>query len=104
MSEHHVVPVKIYLAVFAALIFFTLTTVAVAFVDLGPFNNVAMLGIAALKATLVVLFFMHVKYSTRMIPLIAVGGVFWLLIMFGLTMSDYMSRGWLGAGSAWPHP
>jgi cytochrome c oxidase subunit 4 len=62
-----------------------------------------MLGIAVVKASLVVLFFMHVKYSTRMIPLVAVGGVFFLLILFGLTMSDYLSRGWLGAGSAWPH-
>jgi cytochrome c oxidase subunit 4 len=103
MSGHHIVPVKIYIAVFSALVFFTLTTVAAAFVDMGPFNNVVMLGIAVVKASLVVLFFMHVKYSTRMIPLVAVGGVFFLLILFGLTMSDYLSRGWLGAGSAWPH-
>lgn len=102
MSGHHVVPVKIYLAVFSALVFFTLSTVAAAFVDMGPFNNVVMIGIAILKASLVVLFFMHVKYSTRMIPLVAMGGVFFLLILFAITMSDYMSRGWLGAGSAWP--
>jgi cytochrome c oxidase subunit IV len=102
MSGHHVVPVKIYVAVFSALVFFTLSTVAAAFVDMGPFNNVVMIGIAILKASLVVLFFMHVKYSTRMIPLVAVGGVFFLLILFAITMSDYMSRGWLGAGSAWP--
>jgi cytochrome c oxidase subunit 4 len=102
MSGHHVVPVKIYIAVFSALVFFTLSTVAAAFVDMGPFNNVVMIGIAILKASLVVLFFMHVKYSTRMIPLVAVGGVFFLLILFAITMSDYMSRGWLGAGSAWP--
>ncbi len=102
MSGHHVVPVKIYLAVFSALVFFTLSTVAAAFVDMGPFNNVVMIGIAIVKASLVVLFFMHVKYSTRMIPLVAMGGVFFLLILFAITMSDYMSRGWLGAGSAWP--
>ncbi len=104
MSEQHVVPVKVYIAVFLALVFFTLTTVAAAFIDMGPFNNVVMLGIAVAKASLVVLFFMHVKYSSRMIPLIAVAGVFWLLILFSITMSDYMTRGWLGAGSAWPRP
>ncbi len=101
MSEHHVVPIKTYLAVFAALMVFTLTTVAAAFVDLGPLNNVVMLGIAIAKATLVVLFFMHVKYGTRMIHLVAAGGFLWLLILFGLTMQDYLSRGWMGAGTPW---
>jgi cytochrome c oxidase subunit 4 len=101
MSDH-VVPVKTYLAVFASLMVFTLITVAVAFVDLGPLNNVVMLGIAIAKAVLVVLFFMHVKYATRMIPLVAASGFFFLLILFGITIADYMSRGWLGAGSAWP--
>ena len=104
MSGHHVVPVKIYLAIFGALMVFTAITVAVAFVDLGPLNNVVMLAIAVVKATLVVLFFMHVKYSTRLIPLVAAVGFMWLLILFGLTMSDYLSRGWLGAGAPWPAP
>lgn len=101
MSEHHVVPTRIYLSVFTALMVFTAITVAVAFVDLGPLNNVVMLSIAVLKATLVVMFFMHVKYGTRLIPLVAAGGVFFLLILFGITMSDYMTRGWLGAGTPW---
>jgi len=104
MSEHHVVPVRVYLAVFASLIVLTGTTVAAAFVDMGPFNNVVMLGIAILKASLVVAFFMHVKYSTRLIPVVAVGGFLWLLILFGITMSDYLARGWMGAGAPWPSP
>jgi cytochrome c oxidase subunit IV len=104
MSEHHVVPVRIYLAVFGSLIVLTATTVAAAFVDLGALNNVVMLGIAILKASLVVAFFMHVKYSTRLIPVIAIGGFLWLLILFGITMSDYLARGWLGAGTPWPSP
>jgi cytochrome c oxidase subunit 4 len=104
MSGPHVVPVKTYLTIFAALMAFTAITVAVAFVDLGPLNNVVMLGIAVVKATLVVLFFMHVRYSTRLIPIVAVGGFLWLLILFGFTMSDYLSRGWLGAGAPWPAP
>lgn len=104
MSGHHVVPVRIYLAVFAALMVFTAITVAAAFVDLGALNNVVMLGIALAKATLVVMFFMHVRYSTRLIPVVVFGGVFFLLVMFGITMSDYVSRGFLGAGSPWPRP
>ena len=104
MSEttaHHVVPLKIYIAVFTALMVFTAITVGAAFLDLGPLNNVVMLGIAIVKATLVIMFFMHVKYSTRLIPLVAAGGFFFLLILFGITMADYMTRGWLGAGSPW---
>lgn len=101
MSDIHVVPVKIYVAVFLTLMVLTAITVAVAFVDLGPLNNVVMLGIAVVKATLVVLFFMHVKYGTRLIPLVAAGGFFWLLILFSFTLSDYFSRGWLGAGTPW---
>lgn len=102
MSGHHVVPVRTYLLIFAALMVFTAITVAVAFVDLGALNNLVMLGIAVTKATLVVLYFMHVRYSTRLIPLVAVGGFLWLVILFGFTMSDYLSRGWLGAGLPWP--
>lgn len=104
MSQHHVVPLKIYFAVFGALMVFTAITVGAAYIDMGPLNNVVMLSIAVVKATLVVLFFMHVKYSTRLIPLVVAGGVFFLLVMFGITMSDYASRGLLGAGSAWPAP
>lgn len=104
MSGHHVVPVRLYVTIFVSLMVLTAITVAVAFVDLGPLNNLVMLGIAVGKATLVVLYFMHVRYSTRLIPLVAGAGVFWLLILFGFTMSDYLTRGWLGAGSAWPTP
>ena len=80
---------------------FTAITVAVAFVDLGPANNVVMLSIAVVKATLVVMFFMHAKYGTRLIPLVAASGFFFVMLMFVITMSDYMSRGWLGAGLPW---
>ncbi len=92
----HVVPVRVYLLVFAALLALTATTARVAFVDLGPLNNVAALGIAVLKAALVVLFFMHVRYGTRLVPLVIAAGVFWLLILLGLSLSDYLMRGWLG--------
>ena len=94
MSQH-VVPRKVYFAVFAALMVFTATTTAVAFVDLGPWNTVVALGIAFFKATLVVLFFMHVKYSSRLTWLVVASGFVFLAIMLAFTLSDVVSRGWL---------
>ncbi len=95
MSADHVAPKSLYYAVFAALIVGTLLTYAAARVDMGPLNNVVMLGIAITKALLVVLFFMHVRWSTRLTWVVAASGFFWLLILFGLTMQDYMTRGWV---------
>jgi cytochrome c oxidase subunit 4 len=95
LTAQHVVPRKIYFAVFTALIVLTATTTAVSFIDLGPWNTVVALGIAFLKATLVVLFFMHVKYSPRLTQVTIAGGLFWLAIMIVLTLSDFMTRGWL---------
>jgi cytochrome c oxidase subunit IV len=89
----HVAPKSMYYWVFAALMIGTAITVAAAFVDLGALNNVVMLAIAMTKATLVVLFFMHVRWSTRLTWVIAASGFFWLLILFGLTMQDYFTRG-----------
>jgi cytochrome c oxidase subunit 4 len=91
----HVVPRKVYYAVFVALLVLTAITTTVAFVDLGPWNTVVALGIAFLKATLVALFFMHVKYSPRLTQVIVAGGIFWLAILIALTLSDFVSRGWL---------
>ena|SRR5918993_3221600 len=91
----HVAPKSMYYAVFAALIVGTALTVGAAFVDLGALNNVVMLAIAIAKALLVVLFFMHVRWSTRLTWLVVASGFFWLLILFGLTMTDYLSRGWV---------
>jgi cytochrome c oxidase subunit 4 len=84
-----------YYAVFAALIVGTALTVAVAFVDLGALNNILMLGIACTKALLVILFFMHVRWSSRLTWLVVASGFFWLLILFGITMTDYLTRGWV---------
>jgi|ERR1700730_8625892 cytochrome c oxidase subunit 4 len=91
----HVAPKSMYYAVFAALIAGTGLTVAVAFVDLGALNNVLMLGIAMTKALLVILFFMHVRWGTRLTWVVAASGFVWLLILFGITMSDYLTRGWV---------
>jgi cytochrome c oxidase subunit IV len=95
MTEHsnHVTSRTIYFAVFAALLVLTLATVLVARVDLGVMNDVVMLGIAATKAVLVILFFMHVRYGTRLTALTAMGGFLWLAILISLTLADYLGRG-----------
>lgn len=95
-SSDHVVPISIYFAVFAALMALTAMTVWVAFIDLGALNAFVALGIAVVKATLVVLFFMHVKYSSKLTWLVVASGFVFLAIMLVLTMSDIVSRGWLG--------
>jgi cytochrome c oxidase subunit 4 len=84
-----------YYFVFLALIVGTVLTVAAAKVDMGPMNNIVMLAIACTKASLVILFFMHVRWSTRLTWVVVMAGFFWLLILFGLGMSDYLSRGWV---------
>ena len=95
MSEGHVAPLSLYYTIFAALMVGTVITVWVAFFDLGPLNNVVMLAIACTKALLVVLYFMHVRWSSRLTWVVAGAGFFWLLILFSLTMADYMSREWV---------
>ena len=84
-----------YYAVFGALIVGTALTVAAAKVDMGPLNNVVMLLIACTKATLVILYFMHVRWSTRLTWVVVMAGFFWLLIFFSLGMTDYLTRGWI---------
>jgi cytochrome c oxidase subunit IV len=98
--SHHVVPSKTYVRVFLTLIGLTALTTGVAFIDLGPFNTVAALVIAFSKMLLVVLFFMHLRYSKGVIPLTAIAGAFWLALLMGLTMTDYQSRTWTPV----PHP
>jgi cytochrome c oxidase subunit 4 len=95
MSAGHVAPKSMYYGVFMALIVGTILTYLVALKDFGAFNNIIMLAIACAKATLVVLFFMHVRWSTRLTWIVAASGFFWLLILFGLGMADYMTRGWV---------
>jgi cytochrome c oxidase subunit 4 len=91
----HVAPKSLYYLIFAALMVGTVLTVLVARFDLGPFNNIVMLTVACAKALLVVLFFMHVRWGTRLTMVVAASGFFWLLILFSITMADYMSRGWM---------
>lgn len=97
MTEHaHVMPRKVYYAVFAALMVFTAVTVAVAYLDLGPLSTIVAMAIASTKATLVMLYFMHLRYSSRLTWIMVATAVAWLAILIITVMSDYMSRGWLG--------
>jgi cytochrome c oxidase subunit 4 len=91
VSEHIVSP-KIYLLIFASLMLGTGLTVWAAFQNFGKFNIVIALGIATIKATLVVLYFMHARYSPKRTQLVIVCSVFWLAIMLALTLSDYDTR------------
>jgi cytochrome c oxidase subunit IV len=95
MSEHIVYP-RVYIAIFLVLMAGTLLTVLAAFQDFpGPLNAVVALTIAVIKATFVVLYFMHVRYSGRLVWLVIAAALFWLAIMFALTLSDYSTRSWL---------
>lgn len=91
----HVTPLKVYIGIFLTLMVCTAITVMVAYVNLGPLNKVVALGIASFKATLVVLYFMHVKYASRLTKLVVVSGFFFLAILLTLTMADYGSREWV---------
>ena len=91
----HVSPLKLYFGVFGALMVLTVVTVAVAYIDLGAVNTAVALGIASFKASLVILYFMHVKHASQLTKLIVISGLFFLAILLTLTMSDYGSRGWV---------
>ena len=90
----HVAPKSLYYSIFGALMVLTVITIAVAFVNLGALNFPVALAIAVTKATLVILFFMHAKYSSRLTKLIVGGAFFFLGVLLLLTMTDYLSRGW----------
>jgi cytochrome c oxidase subunit IV len=95
MSEH-IVSLKIYVTIFLTLLVGTALTVWAGLRDFpGPLNVIIALTIAVIKATLVVLYFMHVRYSSRLIWVVFASALFWLGILFALTFSDYLTRGWL---------
>ena len=100
MAEH-VASLKNYLLIFATLMILTGVTIAVAFVDLGFLNTVVALSIAGFKATLVVLYFMHLRYSSSLPKLFWVAGLLWLAILLGFTMSDYLTRQWMDQPEGW---
>ena len=101
MSEHHIVPVRNYVVIFLILMVLTGTTVWVSTIEMGEWNVVVAITIAIVKATLVLLFFMHVKQGSSLTKLFAFAGFFWLMILLIITMTDYMSRGWQEGAKPW---
>lgn len=106
----HIVPVKTYVVIFCALIALTLLTTFAASIDLGSisiaghkldFNTVAALVIAVTKMSLVILFFMHVKYSPGLTRLVIVAGFFWLAILVAISAADVFTRGWSPTPQPW---
>jgi cytochrome c oxidase subunit 4 len=98
MKTEHVVPIRVYGAIFGALLVLTLTTAGVAYVDLGgDLNTIVALTIAVIKAMLVILYFMHVRYSDHLTWIFVGAGFFWLLILLTLTMADPLTRTWISS-------
>ena len=93
-SEHHIVSPLQYSMVFGTLLVGTAITVAAAYVDMGVMNPVIALGIACFKAVVVILFFMHVKYQSRLIKLTVGAGFFTFIVLITMSLLDYMSRAW----------
>ena len=96
----HIVPRKIYYLIFGVLLVLTALTVAVAYLDLGALNAVVAMTIACAKATLIVLYFMHARYGSRLVWVFLGAGVMWLGVLIALTMSDYVGRGWIRSNAA----
>jgi cytochrome c oxidase subunit 4 len=92
---HHVTGLPIYIGIFAALMVLTILTVTVSQYDLGLLNTPIALSIAVVKATLVVLFFMHVIHSTRLTWVVIISSLLWLALLFVLTFADYFTRDWV---------
>lgn len=92
--EHHIVSPRVYVVIFLLLLAGTTLTVVASFIEMGIFNPIIAIAIACAKATLVVLFFMHVKYSTRLTKLTVGAGIFTFITLISMTLADYISRAW----------
>jgi cytochrome c oxidase subunit IV len=97
----HIVPVSTYLLVFLALMVGTALTTGIAYIDLGAWNTVVALTIAVVKMSLVILFFMHVKYARGLTKVVILAGFFWLGIMITLSCSDELTRRWEIVPQGW---
>ena len=96
MSHAPITPVRTYVAIFVALLVLTAATYVVATFDFGWLNTPVALAVAVLKASLVIIYFMGVRYNTPLTKVVVVAGFFWLFILFGLTLNDYLTRSWIG--------
>jgi cytochrome c oxidase subunit 4 len=98
---HPVTPVRTYILIWLTLTILTFVTFEVSKIDMGPFNVVVALGIAAFKMMLVIWFFMHVKTDNPLTKLFVFAGFFWIAILLALTLGDYFSRTWMPGGKFW---
>src|ERR1039457_3757938 len=94
MNGHAHPTVKTFVIVWASLLALTALTVFAATLELGPFNAVVALTIATVKALLVLLFFMELRYTTALTKVAVIAAVFFFMLLAGLTLSDYLTRGW----------
>jgi len=99
--QGHVVAKKLYFFIFGSLLAMTALTTGMAYVDLGPWNTVVALVIAACKAMLVVLFFMHLRWSPRLMRIVLLSALLWLAILISLTTTDFFSRDWTPIPESW---
>ena len=97
----HIVPLKVYFLIFVALLSMTALTIQIAFVDLGHLNIYAAMTIAVIKALLVVMFFMHLRYSSSLTKLFVAAGILWFAVLIALTASDYFTRPWQTRPAGW---
>jgi cytochrome c oxidase subunit IV len=100
-THHHIASIRMYVAVFLTLIAGTALTVTIARMDLGRLNVVVALTIAVIKATLVVLFFMHLRWSGSLVKIVIGAALLWLLILLVLMGADYATRGWIPVTLGW---
>jgi cytochrome c oxidase subunit 4 len=100
----HIVPVRTYIGVFLALLVLTALTTGVAFIDLGTMNTVVALAIAVTKMLLVVLFFMHIRYSSGLTRVVILTGFFFLALLLSFTLADMFTRQWTPTPSGWGTP
>ena len=100
MSEQ-IISTRVYYSIYIALLVLLALTIRVAYVHLGYLNVVAAMTIAVLKAVLIILYFMHIRYSSRLTWVFAGAGFFWLGILLVLSMTDFLTRGWLPLPSGW---
>jgi len=110
IHTHHIIEPYVYYRVFGILFLLFFATVAVAFFDLSkllgwpPANIIIALIIAFAKAAVIILYFMHVKYASRLTQIFVVSGMLWLIIMFVFTFADYFTRGWIPQPGSWTVP
>jgi cytochrome c oxidase subunit 4 len=97
----HVLPVRLYIGIFLTLMILTLLTVYAAFINMGAFNTVVALTIAVVKMLLVVLFFMHARYSSSLTKVVILAGFFWLALLIAFTLADVRTRYWTPAARDW---